>query len=389
MHGLRVISVASVLVAAAVMAPSSLAAVRTTPDKTWQVANGSVMAIAVANGKVYIGGTFTQVVAPRGAKATTRARRHLAAFDQRTGKLLAWNPSTNQAVYALVVRGKTVYAGGAFTRANSRARRHLAAFAATYHGKLRRWHAGADDDVRALIANKKLLFAGGDFHHLAGKYRKRLGAVSLSRGRLAKWGPRADGRVTSLAFSPTGRRIYVGGSFHAIGRHKGAHNLAAVSTATGKVARFRGHPDYVVWSIDTYRQRVFIAGGGEGGHLAAYSTTGRRLWLRMADGDFQTVSVSRGTVFAGGHFDNICKSNSGGGTPWKCSNGIARPKILSVTALHGTLTKWDPQARGGPVGVWVIHAGSRKIEAGGYFTKWGPAGANNQTQQARFAQFSR
>jgi hypothetical protein len=385
MRGLRLITVASVLVGAAVTATPSLAAVSITPQKTWQVANGAVKAIAVLNGKVYVGGTFTRVMA-KAPSTRTVARHHLAAFDQSTGNLLPWRPNADRAVYALVARGKTVYAGGAFLHANGRKHRYLAAFDATHRGRLRRWHANTDNIVRALVANRTRLFVGGDFHHLNGKYHKRLGAVAVRSGRLVRWGPRADGRVTALALSPSGTRVYAGGAFSVVSRHKTAH-LAAISAGTGKVGRWRSHPDFIVWGIDTYRKRVFVAGGGEGGHLAAYSTGGRRYWIRLADGDFQTVSVSRGTVYGGGHFDHLCKGSKGGGTPWQCNTASAtRHKILSVTALHGTLTKWDPQAHGGPIGVWVINAG-RKIETGGYFTKWGPHKA--LITQARFAQFSR
>jgi hypothetical protein len=383
MRALRLMTVAGVLAGAAVMATPSFAALHQIPDRTWQIANGKVNAIAVAHGRVYVGGTFTAVKAPRG-KSGTRTRLHLAAFSQRTGRLLPWRPRTNRAVYALAVHGKRVYAGGAFTRAGGRAHHYLVAFAAGRRGRVVRWRAQADDNVRTLAMSGTRLFAGGDFRHVNGQHRVRLAAFSLRTGGLLGWSPRANGRVTALAVSLRGRTVYVGGAFRAISHHRGGH-LAAVAAVSGGVLRWAHHPTYVVWGLDTGPRRVYVAGGGEGGHISAYTGAGRRVWLHLADGDAQSVSYYRGGVYVAGHFDNFCRTNTGGGTPWRCNDPEKRSKLLSLTS-RGALTGWNPGAFGSPIGAWYLVAGA-KVEVGGEFTRIGQPGS--QVNQQGWAQFSR
>lgn len=55
--------------------------------------SGSVHSLAVANGVVYHGGSFSQMGG--------QARSHIAAFDATSGALLSWNPGANGSVSSL------------------------------------------------------------------------------------------------------------------------------------------------------------------------------------------------------------------------------------------------------------------------------------------------
>ena len=77
---------------------------------TWQAnADNSVRALAVSGHTLYIGGVFANIAAKHGIKQ----RHGLAAIDV-TVDLLDWNPDASSTVYALAIRGDTVYAGGSF-----------------------------------------------------------------------------------------------------------------------------------------------------------------------------------------------------------------------------------------------------------------------------------
>jgi hypothetical protein len=97
----------------------------------------------------------------------------------------------------------------------------------------------------------------------------------------------------------------------------------------------------------------------------------------------QAISVLRGTVVFGGHFDNACRTNRQG-DHGKCLDGaISRIKIAAVDASDGSLLSWTANANGieGVVAM-TQDIGLGKIAAGGAFT------AISGTTQQRFAQFS-
>ena len=89
--------------------------------------NGTVNAVAVSGGTIYIGGSFTIVGAT--------PRNNVAAIDSATGAVKAWNPNADGAVFALLVNGSTVFAGGSFMNIGGQSRTALAALGAT-SGKL-------------------------------------------------------------------------------------------------------------------------------------------------------------------------------------------------------------------------------------------------------------
>ena len=107
--------------------------VGTSPIPTYQ-ANGRVQVITVANGTVYIGGTFTSV-RPAGSGGSSTTRNHVAAFNEATGALLPWNPNVSGNVRAIEIVGSTAYLGGSFTRVGTASRRNLAAVDASSGGR--------------------------------------------------------------------------------------------------------------------------------------------------------------------------------------------------------------------------------------------------------------
>src|SRR5204863_9609044 len=76
------------------------AALSSAPLSTWQ-ANGRVRAIAISNGTVYIGGSFTALMS-HGTRRSV-VRHHLAAIDEATGRPTTWNPNVNGSVDVLRV----------------------------------------------------------------------------------------------------------------------------------------------------------------------------------------------------------------------------------------------------------------------------------------------
>jgi hypothetical protein len=375
------------LAAAALWGPGSALAVpaaapSNTPLSTWE-AQDRVSALAISNGVVYLGGTFTSL-SSKGSGRKTVTRNHLAAIDEATGVPTAWNPNVNGPVHSIKVIGKRVYVGGTFTSIGGTPARNVAAVGRGNGRVVTAFHASANGDVASLAASARRLYLGGTFSRVDGLAHSNLGAVALTNGAIAgAWTARANGPVHTVLVGTGSGRVYVGGHFSAI---DGASRpfLAAVGAKRGSVFRWRSAPLGQVWSLALSPQGSLYAGvgGHQGGQLDSYQPlTGSRRWHRFADGDIQTVAIDGATILAGGHFLNVCSTNIGGGSPWVCTVPLQRDRFFA-TDQSGAIQPWNP---GGNSlhGVWALRTDSTHIVAGGDFT------IVDGTHQARYAEFLR
>jgi hypothetical protein len=317
--------------------------------------NGRVNTIAVSGGKVYIGGSFTEVITQGGVAV---ARSRLAAINANTGELTDWAPQVNRPVSALAVNGGRVYAGGLFTRADGERHNYVALIDAASGEVDHTFDAGTDLPVRALAASGGFLYLGGEFGTVNGEVRSRLARVDGITGELdPNWTPAADGPVRTLELSPDSSRLYAGGEFTTISG-KTRRNLAALVASTGDLdtSWLRDYPGRPVYDVEASGPGVYVAGGGTGGKAAAFdASTGAPLWNLKGDGDFQAVAYLDGQVYFGGHFRVL-------------DDGTRRKGLLAVAENTGALSEWNPKA---DRGVWALEedALNTRTYAGGGFTK--------------------
>jgi hypothetical protein len=97
--------------------------------------DGDSMAVAVSETAAYLGGHFDYVCERCGSQGGQGDdfRRHIAAFDARTGELLPWAPvaNTKTGPYSAAVGAANVYIGGEFTRINDLPQPGVAQFPGT------------------------------------------------------------------------------------------------------------------------------------------------------------------------------------------------------------------------------------------------------------------
>jgi hypothetical protein len=352
----------------ALIAPGTANALTSTPASSWQT-NGRVRAIAIAGGKIFIGGDFTRVRAP-GASGGGVVRDHLAALSLKTGRVMPWHPRANGTVTALRANAAatTMYIGGGFTRINGHLRAHVAAVT-TSGSALRKWHANTNGTVYAIAVSTKRVYLGGSFTAVKGARRVRLAAIgNTSSAALAPWHPNANSTVRALTMSPGGKRIFAGGDFSRVNGFLRPH-LAALWVAGG-LSRFAARPTWPVSALRTAGRQLVAGGGGNGGHVALYAAAnGARRWLALTDGDVQGVATSGSSIIVGGHFNNYCIGGDGHGDPLQCNNPMTRRKLLALSLSEGVPTGWDPDVVGSPIGVSAVAAGGGGAQAGGAFTK--------------------
>ena len=361
-------------VAAAVMLLAVSGAVWATPssvpDAGTVQTDGRVWAILRMGDRVYLGGDFTHV--------NGVARNRLAAINAATGELTNWNPNANGSVRTLTAApdGSRLYAGGAFTSVSGTYRGRLAALNAATGGLDTTWKPGtANSTVRAIAVSGGRVYIGGNFTILKGQSRQRLARVDGVTGALdPSWVPSANAGVRTLALSPDGARLYVGGDFTAVSGQSRPY-LVGLDAANAGAAVWRPltEPNGAIFDVLARDASVYAAEGGGGGAAAAYeASTGISTWILHArgDGDVQALTYLDGKVYLGGHFTGFAAQD--------------RRFFAAVDASTGVLDSWNPRGGGAGLGVWALEADPlrTRVYAGGDFTS--VSGVTHK----RFAQFS-
>jgi hypothetical protein len=339
--------------------------------------NDVVHVVLHAGDTIYVGGAFTQATDSSG----THVRRHVAAVDATTGRVLAWSPDTDGTVWSMAVVGSAVYLGGAFSAVDGATRQRLAKVSATTGAVAGDFAHRVGGTVYAMTVHGGGLYVGGSFSRVDGQSRSRLAKFDLANETLVPgWAPRPNRTVLALAGSDG--RIFVGGRFDSLNGRSGSGFLAAVDARTGEVATgFDPSIRYSVQDLALTDEAVYAAADGPGGHLRAFDLRGTDVWDLAADGGVRSVAVLDDVLYFGGHFDNVCRSARIGATGG-CDAGTLSRRKLAAVSIGGDLLPWAPQANSA-LGVLTVDTWPTRVAVGGAFTRL----KSGQFLQPHFAVF--
>jgi hypothetical protein len=167
--------------------------------------DGEVQALAIDGKRLYVGGRFTQV--------DGRRRLQLASFDLASGALTDWSPTATRALFgvlALAVADGTVFVGGEFPKVNGETKGTNFAALDALSGALRPWSVRADDSVYALAVGEGYVYAAGPFTRIGTARRAHLAKIDPADGRITDWSPRID-PCDPATVTVAGSTVYVGG----------------------------------------------------------------------------------------------------------------------------------------------------------------------------------
>ncbi len=394
-----------------------------------------VWAVLEANGRYYVGGSFTTVGG--------EPQAHLAAIEISTGRLdpnfrpvvLSTNAlPSKRGVTSLAISpdGQDLYVGGFFTKIDDEWRSRVAKLDAITGAVDTAWNPTADAVVDTIETDGTSVWIGGAFQNLGSPAvpAPHLAKLDTTTGALdPAWTTFASNDVLDLDI--VGTDLYVAGNFNFIGSNLDAAN-APITTdgdndgdldftqalSVSKVARADlqsgtvtpdpadatkadWHPFalHKVYEIDALPDGslIFLAGAGPksggGNSLRAIDpVTGAQVWRRVNAGDYQAIAVTEDAVYAGGHGNYVFKENrffdlDGDGVyddpnPDFPANGYVEDPVVNPTNLdrRDKLSAYDP-ATGDLLawdptadsiwGVWAMEVGPSGLLIGGDFTKTG------------------
>ncbi len=328
-----------------------------TGDERWlpvpREQSGAISAIATYGGKLYVGGSFTNLGGNPDAD-------RLAMWDGTK-----WNTvgaALSNSVTALTVSGGLLYVGGSFTNAGGNAN---ADYIATWNGTT--WGAlgtGLNGPVRAVLVNGTTVFAGG--HFTGAGPNADANFVAMWNG--TSWGPLTEfqayglsNAVFALAMDASGN-LYAGGTFTNSGVN-GDINKVAVWDGTIWYPMNTGLNGDVL-DITVYNNKVYAGGNftDAGGNASAdyLSMWNGSNWVAVGSGVNASVSafwVDSGVLYIGGSF-----TDAGGNT-----------NADNIATWNGTT--WGAFGSGLNSFVNVIYVNGANVYAGGNFTHAGTTDA--------------
>jgi hypothetical protein len=340
--------------------------------------NGPVRAAVYFNDVVYVGGDFTSAT----VNGTRFKRLRLAALDRRNGALLDWTPTADAAVTALTADSTGIYVAGDFRNINGSKRDSLAKLHPLNGGLFSTFNHSISGHPNTLAAGNGRIYLGGTITSVDGVGRRMVAAFHSTSGALDSWAPIADGTVNTILAA--GDRVYLGGKFDSVNGSAGTKKIAAVKADTGATdPGFVSRVTALVHDLAISGDSLYAGIDGQGGRASAMDLSGNVRWTITTDGDVQAIAVLEGSVYLGGHFDNVCRSANVGDKGVCLDGKDQRVKLAAVDAVSGVLQSWTANGNGS-VGVHTLiaHPTHRQLLAGGEFTRI------NGADQKRFALFN-
>lgn len=377
-----------------VSAPATAAgldqAISGVPSAMWQT-DASVDALAVSNGIVYAGGTFTHVRPPGTAVGDPAevSRTYVAAFNASTGALVTgFDVTLDAKINDLAVSpdGSTLYLAGAFGTVDGQAKRRVAAVDATTGALDAGFTADANAFGTALAAVGSSLYVGGDFTTINGSTATRLARVNATTGGLdTSFTASLDDRPLAIDPVPTSSRVLIGGQFTTVnGTTTGG--MASVDL-TGAVQPWAANSTQSialtcagrVTSIVDQDGIAYVTAEGDPpgcfeGTYSATISTGALNWISSCLGAAQGLAIVDNILYKASH-QHDCAYTLGGAYGGYAggvfSEDLIHWHLVGQAISTGAFVHWTPDTNASgslSIGPHAIATDGTQLFVGGDFT---------------------
>jgi outer membrane protein assembly factor BamB len=300
-------------------------------------ADFGVLAFAVADGRVFVGGDFYSMGGV--------PRQNAAALSLATGAPTSWAPEVAGPVFALAAGDDQIYLGGTFTNVNGEAAKALALVDATGGGNVPGWSfspvkQSGEVGVTSLALAGNRLYVGGSFTGVADLTRRMVAAVESQSGApIAGFDAKLTGGSSGVSCLLLARQnLYVAGDFTGVGGH-GIARLAAVSASDGDVVNWVPAPNQEVRTIAATGDTLYVGGrftqlGGVAlRNFGAFSLPDHSLQpidaaLSTTSQGVNAMAATPQTLYVSGDFDAI--------------GGEFRQNLACLASFNASAYEWDP-----------------------------------------------
>jgi len=294
---------------------------------TWQT-NGQVWALAHSQGRVVVGGSFSQLRPGAGQSGAVQNIRSLAILNAATGQpdscqLPAAFSGGTPIVYAAQAApdGNSVFVAGNFASIGGVSVSRLAEIDVV-SCSVRPFRVNSISSyVLSLAVTDDAVYFGGYFQSVAGQQRRSFAKVNRA-GQLQPWIanasgttvdkysstilPDANSRGTAIVVSPDETKVAVGGDFFTV-NGTSTHSIAVTDATTGSL--LRAYPGFVQNTSRTQALRTddtnfYIGNEGSAafdGKAAINWETLNQVWRDTCLGATQAVLVHEGVLFSAHH----------------------------------------------------------------------------------------
>lgn len=356
---------------------------------TPNVVDGEVKSIIKIGGKIYVGGSFTQVK-EAGSNKPTLIRNRLFAFDATTGAIDPnFTPSLNKGEASVLLPapdGQSIYVGGTFSEINGARNFVLARINAQTGAPITTFKPQLDARVRDLRLAGGRLYVAGTFTTVGGAPRVALATVDPATGARDDFvdenftGTQTGDGVTTvykMDISPDGSKLVGIGNFSSVnGSTRRQIVMLDLSGQSAQLANWDTvrYADQCSQSFDTYMRDVEFSPDGKyfvvtttgayGGTAKLCDTQARwenattgggqqPTWVNFTGGDTTyAVEITDTAVYTGGHF-RWANNPFAGDKPGQ--GAVGREGIVALDPASGLPFSWNP-GRDKGVGVFDMLA---------------------------------
>lgn len=314
--------------------------------------NYQVYDLKIANGQLYVAGTFSLI--------GTTARVGACSFRLSDLQLTNFNPAPNNLVNSIEVDAdSSVYLGGPFTTVGGNSRSYLAKVNGNTGALITSFSPAVNNNVNSVRLVGSRIWLGGNFTQVNAAIRNGFAVINKNNGSNIAWPNAPDYSVKKIIAE--GNKAILIGSFSAIGTNPNFLYAAIVDTASGAPDNWRITPEMNIFSVTTLTGGIFVGTDGylNGQECSRFAeldlgTGNITSWRPSFNAEVYDIHQLGNRLYVSGYFSSVGSTTKTG--------------LASFDLSTKTLNSWNPVVSN-QSGIYSITNNGSSLFFAGYFSQ--------------------